>query len=177
MKKNAFFNCAGIFLLLAFASCDKLAELSSVRFDLSKDFSLKENNISNVTLDQTIDANSSTDFLTRRSKLVDVQIEKLEYEVKLIGPDNAADTLKSIEISYKKPGTTDYVVIASDQNRKLSIGNKVSLNFSASAATGLANVFKSSDPKADIKISATMNKVPVDITIAPIFHILLKANI
>ena len=175
MRTNAFLIYAGIFLTLAFASCDKLAELSSVRFDLSKDFILKDS-ISSVVLEQTIDANSNTDFLTRKSKLVDVQIEKLEYQVKTIAP-NTADSLVSIEISYKKPGTTEYVVIASDQNRKLSIGSKVSLNLSAAAATGLANVFKSSDPKTDVRISATMNKVPVDITIAPIIHILLKANI
>ena len=176
MRTNAFLIYAGIFLTLAFASCDKLAELSSVRFDLSKDFILKGSLSSGVVLEQTIDANSNTDFLTRKSKLVDVQIEKLEYQVKTIAP-NTADSLVSIEISYKKPGTTEYVVIASDQNRKLSIGSKVSLNLSAAAATGLANVFKSSDPKTDVRISATMNKVPVDISIAPIIHILLKANI
>ncbi len=176
MRTNAFLIYAGIFLTLALISCDKLAELSSVRFPLNKDFSISSTTSDSIALTQSIDANGNSEFSTRRSKLVDIQIERLEYEVKTIAP-GTADSLVKIEISYSKPGTNEFVLIASDQNRKLSLGRKVSLSFNGASATGLANILKSSNPKVELRISAKMVSAPVDITIAPIIHILLKANI
>ena len=177
MRTNAFLIYAGIFLTLALCSCDKLSELSSVRFPLDKDFKISSSSSDSITIIQNIDANSNSEFSTRRSKLVDIQIERLEYEVKTIIAPGTADSLVNIEISYRKPESNEFVVIASDQNRKLTFGKKVSLNFNSAAATGLANILKSSNPKVELRISAKMDSAPVDITIAPIIHILLKANI
>lgn len=186
-KRIAIF--CSIFLLGLFQfSCDKIKEAgsTSIRITLSEDFRLKADTSSNdslnqaeILVEQEIDAIQNRDFALNRSKLLEVEFDKLEYLVKELSA-GSADSLIYSSFEFFSPADGRYEVLASENNRKLTPQLNSALNIRPEAAAKFIGLIKnaaSGGDKIKILFRGKMNKRPVDFIIAPSIFLNLKTKL
>ena len=172
-------------LAFSLSSCKKLSDLNFtiLRVPLSQDFRMQVDTIAGGSSDsaffsitKSLDLNSNMDYLTSRSKLLQVDIEKVEYQIKYIG-EGSGDSLIEAKFEFRESGATNFQLLTSDSNRKLVKDLVKEMPVNAEEKQKLAEIFKSNNPIVEIRCSGRMNKRPLDFIIAPVIHLSLKNKI
>jgi hypothetical protein len=123
-----------------------------------------------------IDANSNADFFSNRSKMTELELEKLRYQVKEVAA-GTADSLIEARFEFLNPATGQFEILAEDLNRKLYQGLEVQIPLQAEARQRLIGILKSSSPAFEIRMKGKMDKRPINLIIAPQFQLSLKVKI
>jgi len=172
-------------LAFSLSSCKKLSDLNFtiLRVPLSQDFRMQVDTIAGgspdsayFSISKSFDLNSNIDYLTSRSKLLQVDIEKVEYQIKYIG-EGSGDSLIEAKFEFRESGATNFQLLTSDSNRKLVKDLVKEMPVNAEEKQKLAEIFKSNNPIVEIRCSGRMNKRPLDFIIAPVIHLSLKNKI
>ena len=166
-------------------SCKKISDLNFtlLRVPLSQDFRMQLDTIGGGSPDsaffsitKSFDLKSNMDYLTSRSKLLQVDIEKVEYQIKYVG-EGSGDSLIEAKFEFKESGAANFQLLTSDSNRKLVKDLVKEMSVDVAANQKLAEIFKSNNPVVEIRCSGRMNKRPLDFIIAPVIHLSLKNKI
>ncbi len=172
----------GFFLILF--SCKDISApgISVLKVNLSENFEIKADSAisqadSAVFLSsRKIDANSNADFFSNRSKMTELEIEKLKYLVKEVAA-GSSDSLIEARFEFLNPATGQFETLAEDLNRKLYAGLEVQIPLMTEASQNLIGILKSSSPAVEIRIKGKMDKRPISIIIAPQIQLSLKVKI
>lgn len=175
-------------LSLGLFSCDifKEAGSTSVRINLSEDFRVQADTSSNdslnqaeIRVEQEIDAIANRDFAINRSKLLDVEFDKLEYLIKEVA-SGTADSLLYASFEFYSPETGTYLILASDEKRKLTPQLTVAPSFDPATARKLTELVRNSagnGNKIKFLFRGKVNKRPVNFIIAPSIFLNLKTKL
>jgi hypothetical protein len=126
--------------------------------------------------DELLDPSTNSDFIDNRSKIDNIEIYRLEYQLKSINPA-AADSLIEGKIEFLNPVTNAYEMLASLNNKKLRLNISEELAYEPAVADKMINVFKGSTPRATIRLKGSTNKKPIDCTIALKLYLKLKVKL
>jgi hypothetical protein len=129
-----------------------------------------------VFAEQEIDALDNKDFASNRSKILEVEFQKLEYMVKDL-KEGTGDSLIHGKFEFFHPGDQKFYLLAADSNRKFRNGLNFQINADPLAASKLSGLFKngsSSGSKVKFLFTCRMNKRPLNFIIAPKIFLNLK---
>jgi hypothetical protein len=177
MKSLLFF--AGI-ILMGFGTLTSCTELNSLNLTdiaapISTDFEVKSAD-STGQKEEWLDATDNQDFVNNRSKIDNIEISKMEYQIKYLA-SSTADSLLEGGFEFINPATNLPIVLANVKNKKMVLNQAEVLPFDAVAAQQMVNVFKSTDPKCQIRFKASVNKKPVDFVVEVKLYLKLKVKI
>ena len=172
------------FPLLVFFSCDKISDLNLtlIRVPLTRSFEIKIDSAgpladsASFSITKEFDPATENDYATNKSKLVEVQVDRIEYHIKSIA-SGTGDSLIEASFEFLNPSTGQYELLASDRNRKLSQDLVAELQLDKNAAARLASLFQGASPATQIRCRGRMNKLPLNFIIAPTIHLSLKSKI
>jgi|GEM_PF-3627956 hypothetical protein len=184
MKQNLSIIIFQLGLFLILFGCQDISNpaISVLKVTLSEDFSIRADSATSPSdsavfvSTQKFDANSNTDFLSNRSKMTEIEVEKLKYLIKEVAP-GTADSLLEGRFEFLNPVTGQYETLAEDLNRKLYNGLEVQIPVRTEASQNLIAIFKSSVPTVEIRMKGKMNKRPINLIIAPQIQLSLKVKI
>jgi len=163
--------------VMLLSSCNELENinLTDVSAPLESEFVVFTTD-STVEKVEFIDASTNSDYVNNRSKIDDVEITRLEYQIKSINP-TSADSLIEGRFEFLNPVTNAYETLSNVNNKKLKLNISYEMPFDPIVAQKMIGVFKSSDPKVQIRFKASANKKPVDFLIALKLYLKLKVKI
>jgi len=177
MKRLILF--AGIILsgLVSMTSCSEInsLNLTDISAPISTDFEVKSAD-STGQKEEWLDATDNQDFVNNRSKIDNIEISKMEYQIKYLAA-STADSLLIGGFEFINPATNTPITLANVINKKMVVNRTETLPFDAVAAQQMINVFKSTDPKCQIRFRASVNKKPVDFLVEVKLYLKLKVKI
>jgi hypothetical protein len=164
-------------LLLNFTSCEEIESLNltDVSAPVEADFIVLTTD-SLIEKTETIDAGTNDDFVKNRSKIDEISIERLSYQVVSMSPVTA-DSLIEGKFEFWNPVSNTFELLSSANNKKLRLNVSQDLPFDPIVATKMVGQFKSSDPKATIRFKASANKRGTDLTVRVKIYLKLKVKI
>lgn len=172
----------GLFFVLL--SCEDISNpaISELRISLTEDFSMQADSSgtpadsAGIYATKKFDANANADFFSNRSKMTTVEIEKLSYQVKAVAA-GTSDSLVEGRFEYLNPASGQFELLAEDQNRKLLPGLSVDLPLNAGVNQNIASILTSSVPEIEIRMRGKMDKLPINLIIAPQIQLKIKVKI
>lgn len=162
--------------LLVFTSCNELENinLTDVSAPVESEFVIFTTD-SIAEKVEYIDAATNSDFVNNRSKIDNIEISRLEYQLKSINPVSA-DSIVEGKFEFFNPVSNSYELLASVNHKKLKLNISEEMPYDAVVAQKMIGVFKSSDPKVQIRFKASANKKPVDCMLGIKFYLKLKVK-
>jgi hypothetical protein len=184
MKRNLRIVILQLGLFLISSACKEISvpSISILKVTLSENFELKADSAINPAdsavfiSSRKIDPNSNADFFSNRSKMTELELEKLKYLVKEVAV-GTADSLVEARFEFLNPATGQFEILAEDVNRKLYGGLEVQIPVRMEASQNLIGILKSSSPAVEIRMKGKMDKRPISIIIAPQIQLSLKVKI
>lgn len=184
MKYNLSFVIVLIWSQIFFVSCDRIPDptLTLLRVPLSQDITVRVDSVGGSSdsalfvASISLDANNNADFFSNRSKLAEVDIEKITYRVKEIS-SGSADSLIEGKFEFLNPSSGQFEVLTEDNNRKLAVDQVVQINIKPEAKSRLISILSSSSPKFDVRMRGKMNKIPISLIIALEIQLSLKTKL
>ena len=164
-------------LVLGF-SCKEIENISiqDVSAPVEAEFDIDSPDTNAISVTKLIDASTNKDFMDNRSKLDNIEISAIQYQVKFIGFE-AADSLISGRFEYRNPATGVFDPLSLVENKKMVFGIAENLSFDVNVANNIAQSVRTNPYRAEIRFRAEMNKKPVRTIVALKIFFKLKVKI
>ena len=162
--------------LLVFTSCNELENinLTDVSAPIESEYVLFTSD-STAEKIEYIDASTNSDFVNNRSKIDNIEISRLEYQLKSINP-LSADSIIEGRFEFFNPVINDYELLATVNQKKLKLNISEEMAYDAVVAQKMIGIFKSSNPRVQIRFKASANKKPIDCLLGVKFYLKLKVK-
>jgi hypothetical protein len=175
MKTNFFLSLIFAFGLLA---CDEVEKftIQDVSAPVNLDLTVSSTDTNMVIKVDSIDASTNKDFMDNRSKIDDLEIDAIQWQVKGIGA-GSSDSLVSGKLEVKNPGTGQFETLKTFSNKKLIVGVNETLTYDANVANFLVSSVRNQPYRATIRYQATMANKPVQMVIGLTVRLKLKVKV
>lgn len=158
--------------------CDEIEDLNltNVSAPVESEFRIASSD-SLAERSEFVDASTNSDYINNRSKIENIEIDRLEYQVKSIEA-GTADSIIEGRIEYLNPANGNQPeLLTTLNNKKFNVNVAQDLAFEPAVAEKLITIFKSNDPKVTLRVKARVNKKPVNVLLALKFYLKLKIKI
>ena len=177
MKRSVLLMPLLMLLFILTTSCDEIEDinLTDVSAPIEAEFVINSTD-STFQKEDMLDAATNSDYIDNRSKIDNIEIYRLEYQLKSINPASA-DSLIEGKIEFLNPVTNAYEMLSSLNNKRLRLNISEELAYEPAVADKMINVFKGSQPRVTIRVKGSTDKKPVDCTIGLKLYLKLKVKL
>lgn len=169
-----------ITILVAFTmGCDEVDDLTKQDFTapLEAEFTINTDSTKHDTT-AVLDAATNKDFMDYKSRIEDVELQTISYQVVMFDNTQPGDSLKSGKVEFLNPVTNTYELLSEIRNQPLNQLNVLTfVAFDAVVAAKFVNSYKSDPYKATVRLNATMNKAPSHFKVAVTTKLKVKVKV
>ena len=165
------------FLFLIASSCKEVSEISllDISAPVGVDFVVSSPD-SLAAKEAFLDASTSADFMSNRSKIDQLEVSGIQYKFVQMGAD-ASDSLIDGSVDYFNPTTNAFETLSIISHKKMQKDLPFELPVDATISKKMVSTITTSPYQIKLRLSGSTNKKPVDFTLNMKVNLKLKVKI